>query len=150
MDEYIIRETEDFYPLSVLFHENGLGVAVEERMPDRVIKMWRMDDPQTGDIMAAVTFEMRDGVHTLGDIAVRSDLQCKGYGKVMQNLVFEEARKLGVREVWACAKEPDYYVHSGWQRMPWDTSPDIAVYCSICGKRGNICHPEKVRYTLED
>ena len=77
MDEYIIRETNDFLALSTLFHESGMGVAIEERVPDRVIKMWRMDDPQTGELMAASTFEMRDGVYTLGDIAVRSDLHRK-------------------------------------------------------------------------
>ena len=88
MEEYIIRETEDFLALSTLFHESGMGVAIEDRVPERVIKMWRMDDPQTGELMAASTLEMRAGVYSLGDIAVRNDLHCKGYGKVMQNVVF--------------------------------------------------------------
>lgn len=150
MSEYIIKETDDFYPLSVLFHENGMGVAIEERSPERVIKMWRMEDPETGALMAASTFEVRDGVYTLGDIAVRADLHKKGYGKVMQRVVFDEARARGIKEIWACAKEPAYYLHSGWQRMEWDQSPNIAVYCTACGKRGNQCHPEIMRYTLDD
>lgn len=149
MDEYIIRETTDFLALSTLFHESGMGVAIEERVPDRVIKMWRMDDLQTGELMAASTFEVRDGVYTLGDIAVRQDLHRKGYGKVMQKLVFDEAKKNGVREIWACAKEPAYYMQCGWQKMDWDASPNIAVYCSTCGKRGTLCHPEIMKYTLD-
>lgn len=149
MDEYIIRETDDFLALSTLFHESGMGVAIEERVPDRVIKMWRMDDPQTGELMAASTFEVRDGVYTLGDIAVRQDLHRKGYGKVMQKLVFDEAKKNGVKEIWACAKEPDYYMRCGWQKMVWEESPNIAVYCSTCGKRGTLCHPEIMKYTLD-
>ena len=148
MEEYIIRETEDFLALSTLFHESGMGVAIEDRVPERVIKMWRMDDPQTGELMAASTLEMRAGVYSLGDIAVRNDLHCKGYGKVMQNVVFTEARKRGIKELWACAKEPAYYEHSGWQKMDWDTAPKIAVYCSTCGKRGTLCHPEIMKYTL--
>ena len=149
MDEYIIRETDDFLALSTLFHESGMGVAIEERVPDRVIKMWRRDDPQTGELMAASTFEMRDGVYTLGDIAVRQDLHRKGYGKVMQKLVFDEAKKNGVKEVWACAKEPDYYMRCGWQKMVWEEAPNIAVYCSTCGKRGTLCHPEIMKYTID-
>lgn len=149
MDNYIIRETTDFLALSTLFHESGMGVAIEERVPDRVIRMWRMDDKKTGALMAAATLEMRDGVYSLGDIAVRGDLHCTGYGRVMQNVVFAEARKRGIKELWACAKEPDYYMHCGWQKMDWDAAPNIAVYCSSCGKRGTLCFPEIMKYTLE-
>lgn len=150
MKEYIIRETDDFLALSTLFHDSGMGVKIEERMPDRILKMWRMDDPQTGELMAASTLEMRDGVYTLGDIAVRSDLRCSGYGKVMQAVVFREARARGIEALWACAKEPAYYLHSGWQRMDWDASPAIAVYCDSCGRRGRDCHPEIMKYTITE
>ena len=75
MKEYIIRETDDFLSLSTLFHESGMGVNIEERMPDRVIKMWRMDNARTGELMAAVTLEIRDGAYSLGDIAVRDTVQ---------------------------------------------------------------------------
>lgn len=149
MKEYIIHETDDFLSLSTLFSESGMGVKIEERMPDRIIKMWRMDDPSTGRIMAASTLEMRDGVYSLGDIAVRNDLHRKGYGRIMQKAVFDEARKRGIKELWACAKEPDYYLKCGWQKMIWDESPNIAVYCTTCGKRGTLCHPEIMKYRLD-
>ena len=149
MEEYIIRETEDFLALSTLFNESGMGVKIEERMPERIIKMWRMDDPVTGELMAASTLEKRDGVYSLGDIAVRYDLHRMGYGKVMQRVVFTEAKSRGIKELWACAKEPAYYLHSGWEKMVWDESPNIAVYCTSCGKRGTTCHPEIMRYTLD-
>lgn len=148
MKDYIIEETDDFLALSTLFNESGMGVKIEERKPERIIKMWRMNNPETGELMAASTLEIRDGVYSLGDIAVRADLQCKGFGKIMQKVVFDEARKLGIKELWACAKEPEYYLHSGWQKMVWEESPCIAVYCSSCGKRGNLCHPEIMKYTL--
>ncbi|MCR5523778.1 MAG: GNAT family N-acetyltransferase [Clostridia bacterium] len=148
MDEYIIRETGDFLALSTLFSESGMGVRIEDRVPERIIKMWRMDDPSTGRLMAAATLEMRDGVYSLGDIAVRADLHRRGYGRIMQKTVFDEARKRGIKELWACAKEPDYYLKCGWRKMVWDESPDIAVYCTTCGKRGTLCHPEIMKYTL--
>ena len=149
MQEYIIRETEDFHALSTLFHNSGMGVAIEDRVPERVLKMWRMDNPQTGELMAAATLEVRDGVYSLGDIAVRNDLHNTGFGKVMQNIVFTEARQRGIKELWACAKEPTYYLHCGWQKMDWNKSPNIAVYCTGCGKRGTLCHPEIMKYTLD-
>lgn len=148
MEEYVIRETDDFFSLSTLFNQSGMGVKIEERMPERILKMWRMDDSVTGELMAASTLEIRDGVYSLGDIAVRGDLHRRGYGRVMQNLVFNEARGLGIKELWACAKEPAYYLRCGWEKMAWDESPNIAVYCSSCGKRGITCHPEIMRYTL--
>ncbi len=148
MKEYTICETVDFLSLSTLFNESGMGVKIEERMPERIIKMWRMNDSETGALMAASTFEMRDGVYTLGDIAVRSDLQRKGYGKIMQKVVFDEAKKRGISEIWACAKEPQYYLRCGWEKTEWDKAPNIAVYCSSCKKRGNECHPEIMRYKL--
>ncbi len=148
MEEYIIRETEDFLSLSTLFSQSGMGVRIEDRKPERVIRMWRMDDAVTGSLMAASTLEVRDGVYSLGDIAVRADLQRKGYGRIMQKVVFDEARRRGITELWACAKEPAYYMQCGWEKMPWDESPDIAVYCTSCGKRGTLCHPEIMKYTL--
>ncbi len=148
MEEYTIRETVDFFALSTLFHDSGMGVKIEDRMPERILKMWRMDDPQTGELMAASTLEVRDGMYSLGDIAVRRDLRHKGYGTVMQNAVFAEARKRGIRELWACAKEPAYYLRCGWQKMNWDESPKIAVYCDSCGRRGTDCHPEIMKYAL--
>lgn len=148
MAEYIIRETEDFLALSTLFSESGMGVRIEERMPDRIITMWRMDDPVTGDLMAASTLEIRDGVYSLGDIAVRSDLHRRGYGRVMQRVVFDRARILGASEIWACAKEPDYYKRCGWTAVDWETAPKIALYCASCGKRGTLCRPEIMRYEL--
>ncbi len=148
MEEYIIRETDDFLSLSSFFNENGMGVKIEERMPERIIRMWRMDEPGTGRLMAAATLEVRDGVYSLGDIAVREDLHRRGYGRAMQQTVFAEARRRGIDEIWACAKEPEYYKRCGWQQMNWDESPDIAVYCTSCGKRGTLCHPEIMKYKL--
>lgn len=149
MKDYIIRETTDFLSLSTLFHESGMGVTIEERMPDRIVKMWRMDDALSGKLLAAVTLEIRDGVYSLGDIAVRNDVRAKGCGRIMQSVVFDEAKKLGIKEIWACAKEPEYYIHCGWERMEWEESPNIAVYCSACSKRGTVCHPKIMKYTFE-
>lgn len=35
----------------------------------------------------------------------------------MQKVVFDEARKMGVTEIWGSAKVPDCYYHLGWEKM---------------------------------
>ncbi|MDD6275888.1 MAG: GNAT family N-acetyltransferase [Clostridia bacterium] len=149
MSEYIIRETTDFLSLSTLFRESKLGVSIEERMPDSILKLWRMDNSVNGNLMAAVSLEIRGGVYCLGDLAVRNDIQSKGYGKIMQSVVFDEAKRLGIKELWVCAKKPEYYVRCGWQKTRWEEAPNIAVYCSNCDMRDLSCHPEILKYTLE-
>ena len=147
---YSVRETEDFHALSVFFRENGLGVLIEAEKPERILKMWRLEDTQTGELLAAVTLEMRGGVYTLGDIAVQKAMRGKGFGAVLQQTVFQQARRMGIHTLWACAKEPEYYLRHGWQEADWDSSPDIAVYCSGCAKQGVACHPKKMQKSLDE
>ncbi|MBQ7654275.1 MAG: GNAT family N-acetyltransferase [Clostridia bacterium] len=149
MGRYILKETDDFFSLSTLFHNSGMGVKIEERCPDRIIKMWRMDDEESGELIAAVTLEVRDNVFTLGDIAVKEEFHRMGYGKVLLGVVFDEAEKRNIKELWACAKEPEFYLHNGWEKAAWEDSPNIAIYCTDCEKRNIHCHPEIMKYTLQ-
>ncbi len=110
--------------------------------------MWRMDDAQTGEMLAAATLELRSGVAALGDIAVQDKVRGNGCGTVMLHTVIEEAQSRGVETLWACAKEPDFYLHRGWQTADWDASPDIAAYCSTCEKKDSLCHPKKMKLSL--
>ena len=145
--QIILSETDDFHALSTLFHNSGMGVAVSDRKPDRIIKMWRLDDTD-GNLIAAATLEVRDHVYSLGDIAVHEDFRKRGYSTKMQEVVFAEARSRGIKELWACARVPSYYLRHGWEIIPWDSAPHIDVYCRSCGKRGTTCFPEIMHYTL--
>lgn len=145
---YTIRETDDFYPLSVLFHDCGMEVPVSHETPEGMVKMWRMDNAETGELMAAVTLEIRDHVYVLGDLGVRKDLRNSGYGKVLQHVVFDAARRMGVKELWGSAKVPTYYYPLGWQKMDWNDSPDVAAKCTTCHRRGSGCHPEILKIEL--
>ena len=146
---YVIKETEDYYPLSVLFHESGMEIEISETPPEGMVKMWRMEDAATGELIAAVTLQIRDSVYTLGDLAVRQDHRNKGYGKIMQNVVFDEARKMGIKELWGSTKVPDYYYRLGWERMDRDTSPQVAAAsCHTCSRRGKQCFPQVIRMIL--
>lgn len=145
---YKVCETEECYPLSVLFHDSGMEVEVSEIPPDGIVKMWRLDDAESGELIAAATLQIRDGVYTLGDIAVREEHRSRGFGKQMQRVVFDEARRLGVTELWASAKVPDYYYRLGWEKMNWDTSPKVGVNCHTCNRREKSCFPAIIRMQL--
>lgn len=148
MGNYVIRKTDDFNSILPLIRENGMGEEIDDEMPDRIINIWRMEDQQTSNLMAASTLEIRDGVYTLGKLAVRPDLHMMGYGKTMQQLVIDEAKKRNISQLWVCAKEPDYYLHSGWEIADWDSSPNIAIHCKNCNKFGTSCSPKKMKFIL--
>ncbi|MBQ4576502.1 MAG: GNAT family N-acetyltransferase, partial [Firmicutes bacterium] len=95
MIPYILKETDDFYSLAQFFSENGLETSIRKTTPEGIVTMWRLEHSETGELIAAATLQLRSGAPTLGDLAVREDFRGQGFGKLMQNLIFEEARKLG-------------------------------------------------------
>lgn len=145
---YVIRETDEYYPLSVLCHESGMEVEISHVPAEQMVKMWRMDDAGTGRMLACAALQIRDGVYVLGDLAVREDRRGEGLGKRMQQVVFDEARRRGAKEIWGSAKVPAYYYKLGWEQMDWGTSPDVAVCCRRCPRRGDTCSPAVIKMTL--
>ena len=145
---YVIRETEDYFPISVLCHESGMEVEIGHAPAEHMVKMWRMDDAGTGRMLACATLQIRDGVYVLGNLVVREDRRGEGLGKRMQQAVFDEARRLGAREIWGSAKVPTYYDKLGWERMDWESSPDVAECCKKCPRRGDTCSPAVIRMAL--
>lgn len=145
---YVIRETEDYYPLSVLFDSLDMKIKVSETAPAGTVKMWRMDDASTGELMAATTLQIRDGVYVLGQLGVDKPYQSSGYGSVLQDLLFSEAKKMGITELWCNAKFPEYYYRFGWEKMDWDKSPKVSTMCEGCESRGKTCFSAKLRKLL--
>ena len=148
MISYVIKETDDFYSLAQFFSENGLETSIQKTTPEGVVKMWRLEHSESGELIAAATLQMRSDVYTLGDLAVREDLRGQGFGKLMQKLVFEEARKLGITELWGNAKVTAYYLKLGWEIVDWESAPNISLSCKTCPQRGVKCFPEIIRIGL--
>lgn len=148
MISYVIKETDDFYSLAQFFSENGLETSIQKTTPEGIVKMWRLEHSESGELIAAATLQMRSDVYTLGDLAVREDLRGQGFGKLMQKLVFEEARKLGITELWGNAKVPAYYLKLGWEIVDWESAPNISLSCKTCPQRCVKCFPEIIRIGL--
>ena len=67
---YRIVETQDYYPVSVMCHECGLEVEPSETAPGYVQKMWKCEDTDTGELVAAAVTAFRDGCHVLENLVV--------------------------------------------------------------------------------
>ena len=146
--EYVLKETDDFYPLSVLLHSSGLGIDIQKDNPPGIVKMWRLEEKISGELAGTAVLQIRDGVPCLGGLAVAERFRNDGCGSILQNHLFKEARLLGYRELWVCAKQPEYYEKFGWEPQDWDRSPNIALWCPKCSKYGSSCHPKKLLKVL--
>ena len=77
---YSIQETQDFYPLSLLYQERGLEVTPSHTPPQGTLFMLRCEDSETGELAAAATLQRRAGHFVLAHLAVASHLQGSGLG----------------------------------------------------------------------
>jgi len=148
MIPYVITETDDYYPISEFLAENDVEVKVSETPAAETLRMWRVEEPKTRKIMAAVILQIRDGVYCVGGIAVGEKYRSYGLGKVLLELVMNGAREEGAKYLWASAKAPGYYKKNGWETMNWETSPRVAIHCPSCSRRGRTCFPEIMRIKL--
>lgn len=146
--DYIIKETDDYYPLSVLLNTSGLGIDIQKDDPPGIVKMWRMEEKISGDLVGTIILQIRNGTPCLGGLAIDPKYRNDGCGSVLQKLLFDEAKKLGFNELWVCAKFPEYYEKFGWIPEDWDSSPQIAIWCPKCDKYEKTCHPKKMRKIL--
>ena len=145
---YRIEETDDYLPLSRLFHEGGVEVHISEKEPIGTVKMWRLIDAESGALKGGVTLEIRDNVYAIGGIAVDPSWRGDDLGETLLEHLYAEARRMNVTELWVSAKIPDYYVKKGWEIMGWNDSPKVAINCSQCVRYRTECHPKILRYKL--
>ena len=144
---YVIKETENWRPLTELFNEMGLEVEIGDVPPKSMLKMWCLEDEDTGEYLGGATLQLKKGVHALGSLAVRPAANGGGWGEQLLEKVFEETKALGGTEIWACARIPEYYFKLGWEKMDPETAPKI-FNCQYCDRFGVSCHPAIIRKTL--
>ena len=77
---YRISETEDYYPISVLCSECGLEVEPSKEAPEHNLKMWKCEDKDTGELLAAAVAGYRDGCYVLEQLAVKKEYRNEHMG----------------------------------------------------------------------
>ncbi|MCU6755247.1 Uncharacterised protein [uncultured Eubacterium sp.] len=137
---YRISETEDYYPISVLCCECGLEVEPSKEAPDHNLKMWKCEDEDTGELLAAAVAGYRDGCYVLEQLAVKKEYRNEHLGEKMLLTAEDGFRRLGADRIWGCAKVPDYYSQYGWVRISRSIAPDISD-CQACRQFHKTCFP---------
>ena len=133
-----IKETNEYYPLSVLFRDSGLEVKPSETAPETARKLWRYDDDQ--GLAGACQFGIRSGHCCLECLAVRDDVRKTGIGQKLLALAEKEAMALGGKEIWLVGKVPEYYEQFGWVRVDRAEAPAISK-CMTCEQFQVDCFP---------
>ena len=68
---YKITETTAYYPLSVLLRESGLEVEISNNAPEETLKMWKCEDEETGELLAAAVLQYKSYCYVLENLAVK-------------------------------------------------------------------------------
>ena len=142
-----IVETKDYYSLSKLFHDSGLEVEIEEETPPETLKMWRCEDEESGELLGGAVLQFKSGCYVLEDLAVTERLRGTGIGLQLMNTALNEAKARGAKEIWSCAKVPEYYLTKGWVEMDRVTSPEIS-HCQSCPQFNDSCFPCIIKKVL--
>ena len=137
---YRIIETMDYYPLSELFHNSGLEVVIENEPKPGTLKMWRCEDEETNELLGAAVLRFKNDCYVLEDLAVAEHVRRTGIGLRLMNTVLDEAKARGAKEIWGCAKVPEYYLTKGWMEMDRATSPEVSN-CQSCHQFNKTCFP---------
>ena len=143
---YQIKETAEYYPLSVLFQNSGLEVKPSDTPPETARKLWRYDDDQ--GLAGACQVGVRKGYWCLECLAVREDVRSGGIGKQMLDLAEQEARDHGAREMWLTGKVPEYYEQYGWVRVAREEAPPISK-CLTCDQFNVDCFPSIMKKSFK-
>ena len=141
-----IAETADYYALTVLFKECGLDVKIEEDPPEGVLKMWACT-VGSGELLGGAVLQEKEGRFILKDLAVKDGWRKDGIGKALMSTALKEAKRCGAKEIWGCAKVPEYYTSKGWQTVPDEEAPVISD-CQKCEQYLSVCFPRIIRKTL--
>ena len=143
---YFIRRTQEYYALSVLFHDAGLEVKIQKEIPQTALKLWECLNEEE-HLIAGCQLGMRSGHYVLESLAVENSYRGTGIGKELLNLAEKEAMSMGAQEIWLVAKVPEYYEKFDWLRISSKEAPDISK-CLHCGQFEKSCFPAIMRKRL--
>ncbi|MDD2484158.1 MAG: GNAT family N-acetyltransferase [Eubacteriales bacterium] len=135
-----IKITEDYYPLAVLFQRCGLEVNPNDNKPEGIVKMWKCEDEETGELIGAATVQLLNGVYVVKHLAIDEEHRKTGIGKILLQLAEEELKNLGASEIWLSGKVPDYYLRFGWEKVQPEDAPSFSK-CLKCSQFNQVCFP---------
>ncbi|MDR1815367.1 MAG: GNAT family N-acetyltransferase [Clostridiales Family XIII bacterium] len=143
-----ISVTDDYRPLIGFFIENDLEFEEgEEYGDDEIVRCWRADAEPDGGLVGACVLAKRDGRFICDGIATDASVRGMGLGRELFELLIEEVRARGGREIYLVARAPGFYRKFGFAEVPREEAPAV-VECFACPQYGVSCHPEVMRLEL--
>lgn len=148
--DYIISETEDYEKLVPFFIENELEFTEEdaEEVPTDVVKCWQITDAD-GRLVGGFVLALREGEYICDGIAIDNSLRGTGLGSQLLKLGLEETVKRGGERMFLVARAPEFFRRNGFVTVPRQEAPNF-FECLTCPQYGISCHPEVMRFDIED
>ena len=148
--DYIISETEDYEKLVPFFIENELEFTEEdaEEVPTDVVKCSQITDAD-GRLVGGFVLALREGEYICDGIAIDNSLRGTGLGSELLKLGLEETVKRGGERMFLVARAPEFFRRNGFVTVPRQEAPNF-FECLTCPQYGISCHPEVMRFDIED
>jgi amino-acid N-acetyltransferase len=145
-DSFSIRCSDDLEAALALAREARLEVSATAESP---LAMWGAFD---GDRMVGtISLEDYRGLPVVGRIAVAREDRGNGLGRRLLAALEEEARRRGLRELWATARAPGFFVATGFSVVAGGPERDLLLSeCADCPQYGSDCSPRAVHKTLAE
>ncbi len=143
-DSFSIRRSDDLGAALALAREAQLEVSASAEPP---LAMWGVFD---GDRMVGtVSLEDYRGLTVVGRVAVAQDDRGSGLGRRLLTTLEDEARRRGLRKLWATARAPGFFVSMGFSVIADGSERDLLLSeCGDCPQYRTDCNPQAVRKTL--
>ena len=82
-------------------------------------------------------------------LAVRRQDRGRGIGRTLVDRVASDARQSGANQLWALAREPDFFLHVGFEEGTLEDSPGPTFdNCRKCSQFRTTCFPRIMVMTL--
>ncbi|MGX8773733.1 MAG: GNAT family N-acetyltransferase [Bacillota bacterium] len=148
--EYIISETEEYDKLVPFFIENELEFTEEdaEEVPTDLVKCWQITEAD-GRLVGGFVLALREGEYICDGIAIDESLRGTGLGSRLLKLGLEETVKRGGDRMFLVARAPEFFRRNGFVTVPRQEAPNF-FECLTCPQYGISCHPEVMRFDIED
>lgn len=109
-----------------------------EFLMDRLADFYVADDTATSEFQGCVALAvLTPDLAEIRSLAVRPEASGRGIGRVLVAACVDEARRAGLRRVFALTLVPDFFERCGFALVSLGRLPEkSAAECPICPKRG--------------
>lgn len=147
MTEIAIAPTDDLEAVRAFGVANGLDES--ERDESGGVAAW---EARTADgvMVGAITLERAGDLDVVNWMSVDEAFRGHGLASRLLATLEAEARRRGIRRLWATARAPGFFVANGFR--PADEGPEAAYLvgdCPSCPQYGRECTPQPMVKDLD-